>query len=113
MENKELKEFWEWCGFRLEKQRSGSMGWTYPPVPSVYAPMGLVRAVLPDLDLNNLFKYAVPKAVAKIAHAFKLSIQSAYKELFRWWLEELLKDPAEPAQALYQAINKLRKENER
>jgi hypothetical protein len=55
----QIKEFWEWCGFRLvepvpydEIQTKGF--WEAPT--SHEASWGL-----PPIDLNNLFKWAVPK----------------------------------------------------
>lgn len=55
-----IKEFWEWCGFHYQKltdlepryRHEGNLRWVYPT--------GDV-GVLPPLDLNNLFRYAVPK----------------------------------------------------
>jgi len=49
---KQLKKFWEWCG--LVEQESGS--WYTDCFPAEY-----VDCQVPSLDLNNLFKYAVPK----------------------------------------------------
>ena len=37
----QIKELWEWCGWQLEANIDGF--------------------VLPPIDLNNLFRYAVPK----------------------------------------------------
>ena len=51
----QIKEFWEWCGFTLrcppEKDAYGRGIWNYPE--GTYGNL--------ELDLNNLFKYAVPK----------------------------------------------------
>jgi len=47
----QIKEFWEWCGFQKKK---GAGYWQ----PSTYLTLTLD---LPPIDLNNLFKYAVPK----------------------------------------------------
>lgn len=50
----QIKEFWEWCGVKLDDD--GSFKWWYLPDGS-HLPLGEE----PALDLNNLFKYAVPK----------------------------------------------------
>ena len=53
----QIKKFWEWCGFRLD------YGMWYSPVKdSLGREHG--RIAPPELDLNNLFKYAVPKMEA-------------------------------------------------
>jgi hypothetical protein len=50
------KEFWEWCGLRWTSR------WThqYPQGYWTYLD-NYVHIEPPTLDLNNLFKYAVPK----------------------------------------------------
>ena len=55
--NKEqIKQFWEWCGFWTE---TGQL-WHFPE------PEGhRFLFNLPKIDLNNLFKYAVPKVREK------------------------------------------------
>ena len=47
----QIKEFWEWCGLVSFKDRLGV----------VYEYDRKLHKSPPDLDLNNLFKYAVPK----------------------------------------------------
>ena len=49
--NEQVKKFWGWCGFRVAL---GKLYW-YPDKESSPARR------LPPIDLNNLFKYAVPK----------------------------------------------------
>jgi hypothetical protein len=52
----EIKEFWEWCGFKpVDTVINGFKyhEWIHPD--------GLQTNWLPEIDLNNLFKYAVPK----------------------------------------------------
>ncbi|KKN72645.1 hypothetical protein LCGC14_0408870 [marine sediment metagenome] len=48
--DEQVKEFWEKCGF---KRDSIIEHWDYPD--------GSPYSQLPPTDLNNLFKYAVPK----------------------------------------------------
>jgi len=46
----QIKKFWEWCGFAISGTR-------------YYLPGITLRYIVgqPEIDLNNLFKYAVPK----------------------------------------------------
>ena len=46
----QIKEFWEWCGLTKIKR-----GWKFPDGDA------LIDCGNPPIDLNNLFKYAVPK----------------------------------------------------
>jgi len=50
----QIKQLWEWCGFRQSNIRGV---WWYPAG-------GATREGLPSIDLNNLFKYAVPKVTS-------------------------------------------------
>ena len=47
----ETKRFWEWCGFKHDRGMYAE--WTYPT--------GEILTGEPPIDLNNLFKWAVPK----------------------------------------------------
>lgn len=80
----QIREFWEWCGFRDVHYNSlGAIGqkWSgrYPKEEWRYL----------DIDLNNLFKYAVP-----IAHN-KLGDEALY-DLMIMWIRNVIfgKDPA-------------------
>jgi hypothetical protein len=53
----QIKKFWEWCGFRLSPYQD-AVGILYD------TPDGLHCIGLPPTDLNNLFKWAVPKLKA-------------------------------------------------
>ena len=46
----QIKEFWEWCGYIYGTNKGC---WKHPD--------GNNRTYLPQITLNNLFKYAVPK----------------------------------------------------
>lgn len=60
----QIKEFWERCGFKWRAYASAYVGevvmkvhdatWVYPD--------GETHFKLPPIDLNNLFRWAVPKA---------------------------------------------------
>jgi len=54
----QIKEFWEWCGFEFIKT---STKWGAYTGSYWISPCGPIHTFLPDIDLNNLFKYAVPK----------------------------------------------------
>jgi len=57
MTNEQIKEFWEWCGFEYKIPSDYGLPccdwWQYPD--------GIQSSNSPPIDLNNLFKYAVPK----------------------------------------------------
>ncbi len=55
----QIKELREWCGFKYEEidlEDGGDL------VTRLTDPDGAVSLTEPDIDLNNLFLYAVPKA---------------------------------------------------
>uniref|UniRef100_A0A6M3JNV7 Uncharacterized protein n=1 Tax=viral metagenome TaxID=1070528 RepID=A0A6M3JNV7_9ZZZZ len=60
--NEQIKEFWEWCGFKVAL---GKLYW-YPD--KEFSP----ARRLPSVDLNNLFKYAVPKLNMPVIPALAL-----------------------------------------
>ncbi len=78
----ELNEFWKWCGFNYRQltwldtlhTRFEQEGWIYPDGTMGSTPEKLFN--LPTLDLNSLFKWAVPK----LEH---WHIQKTYKEFRR------------------------------
>jgi hypothetical protein len=60
----EQKKFWEWCGWRQVPE--GKKAFHYERCQKVmnwYAPDNQERSYkfLPDVDLNSIFKWAVPK----------------------------------------------------
>lgn len=104
------KEFWEWCGFWFD-----SDSWHEPSEPHWHTPDKMAIKELPPIDLNNLFKYAVPK-IPKLKRIF----MSAPTEdtITKGWIVDVesggfsyLGSNEDPAQALKQAIVKV-KENE-
>ena len=102
MENKEptkarVKELWEWCGFE-EWSR-----WRYPN--------GYQQKKLPNITLNNLFKYAVPKVVAGDDYTIQIStskyhtnvlIISHYSDMVKY--KYFGEGGQDPALALFWAI---------
>ena len=64
--DEQIKEFWEWFGFvDTFEGDTGAYYWK--------APNGDAGIDLPPLDLNNLFKYAVPK------------LRELHFIEFQWW----------------------------
>ncbi len=51
--DEQVKEFWEWCGCCQSKMQIDTGWWFYPD--------GEIHHGLPGIDLNNLFRYAVPQ----------------------------------------------------
>ena len=52
----QIREFWEWCGFKFEFIQNKYLFYSYP-----YKDSNQYKG-LPPIDLNSLFKRAVPKA---------------------------------------------------
>ena len=102
----EWKEFCEWCGFR--NYRGHSNIWVEPGV-KIYDNVNdkIVRG-LPPLDLNNLFKYAVPKILEKVG---KLETVALVNNV----VCDAVESGGEITNSLYQAIQKAREvtKNER
>ena len=59
-----IKRFWEWCGFTVT-----SKGVIYGDAIMVDDSCHHIME-LPEIDLNNLFKYAVPKLHAYVLQSF-------------------------------------------
>ncbi len=61
--DEQIKVFWEWCGFTTEEstfRKEERVSFVAPDKGNAWY-LGV-----PDIDLNNLFKYAVPKVLEKI-----------------------------------------------
>ena len=93
------REFWEWCGFK--KLYPWDNLYTLPNSDntSIWVDMRDM-----ELDLNNLFKWAVPKFISKEAKNDLATYPiRAWNKLFRLWYEEM-KTTKDPALALFRAI---------
>ena len=89
MPTKEQEQWlWEQCGFKLEDG-----GWWCLPNG-----IGLLVS-LPPIDLNNLFKYAVPKLVEIFGAANTL-------DLLISWLRDFLLWGKDPADSLFLLVYK-------
>ena len=103
------KEFWEWCGLLhyvspLEKIKYEDNYWI--------TQSGTVLTAMPSIDLNNLFKYAVPKLIDRYGGILLILPQSDIKS----WECKILNSPGSeatfgygdsPALALFWAIYKV------
>jgi len=80
----QIKEFWEWCG--LVSREVTYQGKTWREWSN--SDGGFESRYTPPIDLNNLFKYAVPLAIEELRHYKRntLSVRSARDRLFRKWL---------------------------
>lgn len=98
----ELKEFWEKCGFK----KAGS-GWTdivykYPIDIDPPNPLDIFDGKydrLPELTLDNLFKYATERVRIKIGDI-------EYAKLLKGWCRKLMLGE-DPAQALKKALEQV------
>jgi len=97
---KEIKEFWEWCGFTTTLDGHG--------VTQTVAPNGAWLSRLPDLDLNNLFKWAVPKikGLVKLSKSDNHTDYIATVSDYELNQEGKIANP-DPALTLFWAIHKV------
>ena len=98
----EIREFWEWCGFKFIKDR---YGWGQD---SWLSPLGeiltqLPTPELPTPDLNNLFKYAFGTAVRKLTDEHNYAETYAIDTIMNSWRLEA-GDNIPDANALFQTI---------
>jgi hypothetical protein len=104
----QVKKVWEWCGFWYDTTKSTGLvmeiGWRSP---SGKVLGGCHVSYLPKIDLNNLFKYAVPKL-----NAYGFYYATELSDEHRVWVEingqigGVVKDK-DPALALFWAIYKV------
>jgi hypothetical protein len=110
----QIKEFWEWCGFKKLDNPTADVKWAYCyPDGNLYS-----FKSFPPIDLNNLFKWAVPKLINKDGQggvAFRqypdglmcviaLESQTGFDE------HKIFRADKDPALALFWAIYKVIKE---
>jgi hypothetical protein len=107
----ELKKFWEWCGLKIDV--------TYPSADETVGwGMGIPEYHMPELTLDNLFKYAVPK-LRRLKHLIVDEICFAIENsedtvMILWWTGRPKTDSygvgvfsgkgETPQEALYKAI---------
>ena len=98
----QIKEFWEWCEWKQLPPQSKSfhyewgkkvMDWSSPIPDENWK----TYSSLPNINLNNLFKYAVPKLIEKLAWG-------RYVDLMKKWLDDILFESKDPALTLFWTI---------
>lgn len=113
-EEQELKEFWEAYGFeetlvselREEYVRRQVSTISLKPIVKIKYPDGNIFYQYPPLTLDNLFKYAV----SKFPYVVLENCQSGYIATASYDMKTQSKIiDKDPAQALYQALNKVRR----
>ena len=89
--NEQIKEFWEWCGVNYEE------------VPVEYTGFPHIKT-RPPIDLNNLFKYAMPRIDNFV-------VKLIYDPFYRHWIASIndamvikIGEDKDPALALFLAI---------
>ena len=86
--DEQIKEFWEWCGFWYNEKEMGStwVGGKWHHRTHYYD-----WRELPPIDLNNLFKYAVPKALDKLETRFDTLTNTVrgLEMLFAKWIQNM------------------------
>jgi len=108
----QLREFWEGCGLtRLPvgnkhyhfEHTAKVMDWQYPD--------RTVHPFLPNPDLNSLFKFAFPIAVAKLESRFdtKIKLRRGLALLFEKWKDRMSEDYS-VEDALFWAIREVMKD---
>lgn len=75
----QIKELWEWCGFKYIGKANVRDIWEAPDG-------GIYYDNLPPLDFNNLFKYSVPKALMELQ---RLGAVIPLIELFSRWYDKI------------------------
>ncbi|MCK5019570.1 MAG: hypothetical protein KAS32_21105 [Candidatus Peribacteraceae bacterium] len=97
--------FWEQCGFHQETDnRKGyhwELGfryhdWLTPNGETSHGSNFGLKGQLPPIDLNSLFKYAVPLLEKKLGY------KEAYKLLIRWTTE--IMEGKDPADSLFEIL---------
>ncbi len=73
----QIKKFWERCGFKYQDQ--------YPDGPQKSLLKFDIKSH-PNIDLNNLFQWAVPK-IARHELFNRIGINICYQEDTGWWVK--------------------------
>jgi len=100
----QIKEFWEWCGVKQDSDRS----WRDANGLGV-----LISTVQPDLDLNSLFKFAMPKLpkdydIYLSRHWEKPGIYSCcIQNIIRKGFRPIFVEDEDPALALFWVIQEV------
>lgn len=108
----QVKEFWEWCGFEHipAKYCESCKRWEGEYWIKKGIGRRFHRPELLVIDLNNLFVWAVPKAVKAIGDTSQRTDEEAMTLLFSLWLKEFWTPRTTPISiedALFWAIYKV------
>ena len=100
----QVKEFWEWCGFEYKHEEIVDASASKVFITTSY--FNGVETQIPDIDLNNLFKWAVPKLkdieITKSRHSPEWNVAVSTGEPILG--EFAQSDNKDPALALFWAI---------
>ncbi len=95
------KKFWGWCGLTYLKDKDGTLTW--------YDSEGnFVDFGYPDIDLNNLFLYAVPIAIKKLQEKNVWTELRALHYLLQAWELEYTWRKTTLEDALFWALDKVK-----
>ena len=94
----QIQWLWEQCGFEYSDDWSSTCPYKDP--------QGVILHSWKGIDLNNLWKYAVPTVIDRIMTEQECSSDVAYGILFKKWLQELELNIPHAALALFWAIYK-------
>ena len=99
----QIKEFWEWCGCKLVNGHDYYY-WLFLDRSTIKG------AAEPDIDLNNLFKYAVPLIIQHILKVYrpKWNKDSALSYIFDLWDNKIRGGKDYPT-ALFETLDAIRK----
>ena len=99
----QIQKFWEWCGFHFQTldelkpkyRHPANLRWVYPDGDT---------GGLPAIDLNNLFKYAVPKLDSVTAVILKRVVEKRWNVVLNFYdLSPLSSIHLDPALAFFWA----------
>jgi len=103
--NEEIKEFWEWCGFTYIMNYDDSS-----IIEECRSPIG--ERLVPTIDLNNLFRYAVPFlfSMGLQTHLASMSSTNHIAKITDAFgkFEDVISVAKDPALALFWALDKVR-----
>lgn len=122
MTETEIEEFWKSCGLvRVDNPISPEVSNTCEamtfdrPINGWYEPdyqKGTSKLITmkrnPVIDLNNLFKWAVPKAIEIIMRELGFDWWHAYQVMLERWHWNIVDKNTDTAQALLRAIQQVR-----
>ncbi len=89
----QVERFWKWCGFTYTVGERPDWDSTYTSKEYCIYPDGQ-EGYGPDLDLSNLFKYALSRARERVG-------VDALSNLLRGWISDVINCGIDPAIALF------------